>query len=225
MKSYPFAALLILVLIIGYASYSSCEELQLRPSSNLEEQVGSTESSDYTGKCSADSLFEGLSPFDYAEKHLGKRPEAPADLRFLGWQLNAEAQARYQIESALWDQVAQRLIQQRLELLGERTNAGIRSKKQQYVPQGTPNSVVQDHSQGGLLGKDFLGPYTPNAYGPGINADATGRHFIWQPETAGPKVFDPFLQVQPNAFGPGIGMDQYGRPVRPACPPGWTGPC
>jgi len=92
----------------------------------------------------------------------------------------------------------------------------------------TPDSVTPQDSRlssGGFLGRGFLGPYTPNAYGPGINSDATGRPFIWQPETAGPKVFDPFLQVQPNAYGPGVGMDQYGRPVRPACPPGWAGPC
>ncbi len=71
----------------------------------------------------------------------------------------------------------------------------------------------------------LFSPYSPDAYGPGVNADATGKPFIWQPDTAGPRVFDPFLHVQPDMYGLGIGMDQYGRPVRPACPPGWEGSC
>ena len=62
----------------------------------------------------------------------------------------------------------------------------------------------------------LLGPAVPNAYGPGINSDATGRPFEYvvpgQPQ-------DPFLQVQPGTLGPGInlrnGTDQYGRPVEP----------
>lgn len=61
----------------------------------------------------------------------------------------------------------------------------------------------------------FLGPITPNAYGPGINSDATGRPFIYQPDFGGSGFPDPTLKVQPNAYGPGVGMDQYGRPVRP----------
>jgi hypothetical protein len=77
----------------------------------------------------------------------------------------------------------------------------------------------------GLVGNWFLGPITPNAYGPGINMDATGRPFSWRPMGPGSASFDPFLRVQPNAYGPGIGMDQYGRPVTPGCPPGWAGPC
>jgi hypothetical protein len=81
----------------------------------------------------------------------------------------------------------------------------------------SPNSNV--------MAPPFLGPYTPNAYGPGLNSDATGRPFIWMPQVPGPKFFDPFLDVKPNAYGPGIGSDQYGRPVRPACAPGWAGPC
>ena len=77
----------------------------------------------------------------------------------------------------------------------------------------------------GLLRHGLLSPYKPNAYGPGINSDATGRPFTWQPQGPGPQSFDPFLKVKPDAYGPGIGMDQYGRPVQPACPPGWVGPC
>jgi hypothetical protein len=66
----------------------------------------------------------------------------------------------------------------------------------------------------------YLGPATPNAYGPGIHSDATGRPFMWQPQFGGLGFPDPTLQVQPNAYGLGVGMDQYGRPVRPSCPPG-----
>jgi hypothetical protein len=57
------------------------------------------------------------------------------------------------------------------------------------------------------------GPYQPNAYGPGIDMDATGRPFVWQTQPGfGPR--DPLSTVQPDAYGPGIGMDQYGRPVQ-----------
>ena len=113
------------------------------------------------------------------------------------------------------------------EVLGwleEQSNATNSSRPRQRSPQGTSNSATPDSGQGGLLGSGFLGGYTPNAYGPGVNSDATGRPFIWQPDSGfGPP--DPFSRVQPDAYGLGVGMDQYGRPVRPACPPGWAGPC
>ncbi len=109
--------------------------------------------------------------------------------------------------------------------LEEQFRASKRARPSRSAPQGIPTPGVPGQDQAGLLGRGFLGPYTPNAYGPGMNADATGRPFVWQPMTPGPQSFDPFLQVKPNAYGPGIGMDQYGRPVRPACPPGWAGPC
>lgn len=60
-------------------------------------------------------------------------------------------------------------------------------------------------------GQIFLGPITPNAYGPDINSDATGKPFTNQPDYG----FGGQLKVKPNAYGPGVGMDQYGRPVRP----------
>jgi hypothetical protein len=60
----------------------------------------------------------------------------------------------------------------------------------------------------------YLKPYQPNAYGPGINSDATGRPFSWQPVPGNGPV-DPLSRVRPDAYGPGIGMDQYGRPVQP----------
>jgi len=88
-----------------------------------------------------------------------------------------------------------------------------------------PNSENAEISAPGLLQHGLLSPYTPNAYGPGMNMDATGRPFMWQPQWGGTGFPDPTLQVKPDAYGLGIGMDQYGRPVRPTCPPGWAGPC
>jgi len=58
----------------------------------------------------------------------------------------------------------------------------------------------------------FSQPYKKDVYGPGINADATGRPFKWQTEQGHT---DPLLDVKPNEYGPGVGMDQYGRPVKP----------
>jgi len=90
-----------------------------------------------------------------------------------------------------------------------------------------PNEQLQSDtiSSAGFLSHGLLSPYTQNAYGPGLNMDATGRPFIWQPQWGGTGFPDPTLQVKPDAYGLGVGMDQYGRPVRPACPPGWAGPC
>lgn len=87
---------------------------------------------------------------------------------------------------------------------------------------------IQQSQQPGLIptpnGGALFEPITPNAYGPGLNSDATGRPFIW---TQGSRstIPDPTLQVTPNGYGLGIGMDQYGRPIQPACQPGWAGPC
>jgi hypothetical protein len=61
-------------------------------------------------------------------------------------------------------------------------------------------------------GQIYLGPITPNAYGPGIHSDSTGRPFTYQPDFGSG---GGHLQVTPDAYGPGVGMDQYGRPVRP----------
>lgn len=72
----------------------------------------------------------------------------------------------------------------------------------------------------GMPQAPLLGPVTPNAYGPGLHSDATGRPFMWTPQFGGAGSPDPNLRVQPNVYGPGIGMDQYGRPAKPACPPG-----
>ena len=69
-------------------------------------------------------------------------------------------------------------------------------------------------------GTTYLGPITPNAYGPGINADATGRPFQWRPEGAQQSGPDPTLRVAPNAYGMGVHADQYGRIIQPVCPSG-----
>jgi hypothetical protein len=104
-------------------------------------------------------------------------------------------------------------------------NRGYRVQAEDNDSDSPPGGLLGGGLLGGAVGPVFLGPYKPNAYGPGINSDATGRPFIWEPQGSGPKFFDPFLKVKPDVYGPGIGMDQYGRPVRPACPPGWAGPC
>ena len=90
---------------------------------------------------------------------------------------------------------------------------------------GERSSLVGPITGMNYSGMIYLGPIQDNAYGPGIHSDVTGQPFSWQPMTLGPQFYDPLLQVRPNAYGLGIGMDQYGRPVRPACPPGWAGPC
>jgi hypothetical protein len=63
----------------------------------------------------------------------------------------------------------------------------------------------------------LLPPGRKNAYGPGIDSDATGRPFSWAPKNqpAGEtqNVPNPALNVVPDAYGAGVGRDQYGRPV------------
>lgn len=56
----------------------------------------------------------------------------------------------------------------------------------------------------------LLGPGRPDAYGPGIHSDATGRPFAWRTDD-GQMAFG---RVKENAYGLGVGMDQFGRPVR-----------
>jgi hypothetical protein len=108
-----------------------------------------------------------------------------------------------------------------LAWLDEETKGTNSSRQHQRAAHSSPNSIVPGQRHIGLLGGGFLGPYTPNAYGPGMNADATGRPFIWRPDFGGPALGP----ITPNAYGPGIGMDATGRPVLPACPPGWAGSC
>ena len=58
-----------------------------------------------------------------------------------------------------------------------------------------------------------LGPVTPNAYGPGIHSDGTGRAFDYRTQQG--QQVPGFTGVKPNVFGPNTGMDAYGRPVNP----------
>lgn len=60
-----------------------------------------------------------------------------------------------------------------------------------------------------------LGSVTPNAYGPGINMDATGRPVTVQPAypNRGGNYSDSVVQ-NPDVYDPGIGMHQYCRPVQ-----------
>lgn len=83
---------------------------------------------------------------------------------------------------------------------------------------GKPYSHGAQH--GPLLGpkSTYLEPVRPNAYGSGINADAAGRAFQWQPQGALPGVPDPNLKVTPNKYGLGVHADQYGRIVEPVSP-------
>lgn len=53
-----------------------------------------------------------------------------------------------------------------------------------------------------------LGPVKPNAYGPGVGMDATGR-----PVTLQGGASNSYIK-RDNAYGPGVHMDQYGNPVR-----------
>src|SRR5215469_9013303 len=85
--------------------------------------------------------------------------------------------------------------------------------------QQQPHFGFQQSDQPGLIptpkGGALVEPLTPNASGPGLNSDTTGRLFMLAPQGSTSAFPDPTLQVTPNAYGPGIGMDQYGRPVRP----------
>jgi hypothetical protein len=71
-----------------------------------------------------------------------------------------------------------------------------------------PTSIIAQNADG------YLRPYQPNAYGPGINSDASGRPFRWE-TSPGDGPADPLSRVNPDGYGPGRGMDQYGRPVQP----------
>lgn len=55
----------------------------------------------------------------------------------------------------------------------------------------------------------------PNAYGPGIGMDETGKAVTLQPANPNQNGYYGDSRVQsPNAYGPGMHMDQYGRPVQ-----------
>jgi hypothetical protein len=78
--------------------------------------------------------------------------------------------------------------------------------------------LAGDKEYGFAVSSDgFLPPARHDAYGPGIDADASGRPFFWSPKTEGsnapPLSPDATLRIRPDAYGPGLGADQYGRPV------------
>lgn len=59
----------------------------------------------------------------------------------------------------------------------------------------------------------FISPYRDDAYGPGVNSDATGRPFQWK--TRNGQTPPPGSEVEPNGYGLGVGKDQFGRPIKP----------
>lgn len=68
----------------------------------------------------------------------------------------------------------------------------------------------------GVSSDGMLPPAKKDAYGPGVDSDATGRPFYWAPKdqpASIPSRPDATLRVKPDAYGPGTGSDQYGRPV------------
>ena len=58
----------------------------------------------------------------------------------------------------------------------------------------------------------YTSPYHNDAYGPGVNADSTGRPFQWK--TRDGQTVPPGSKVEPNGYGLGVGKDEYGRPVK-----------
>lgn len=59
----------------------------------------------------------------------------------------------------------------------------------------------------------IMRPSKQDAYGPGINSDATGKPFTWQ--TNDGQTVPAGGQVKPDGYGLGVGQDQFGRPVKP----------
>jgi hypothetical protein len=74
------------------------------------------------------------------------------------------------------------------------------------VSYGPGHTVTVDHD----LPSWAIQGRQPGAYGPGVDADATGRPIEWRTEQGELERGS----VQPDAYGPGVGMDGYGRPVR-----------
>jgi len=62
----------------------------------------------------------------------------------------------------------------------------------------------------------LLGELKQDAYGPGVNSDATGRAFYWTPSQARQASPDPTIQPRVNQYGFGRSADQYGREIEPA---------
>ena len=58
-------------------------------------------------------------------------------------------------------------------------------------------------------------PFQKDAYGPGVNSDATGRPFHWAPQGQDSSRPDPTIQPRVNEYGLGRSADQYGRSIEP----------
>lgn len=54
--------------------------------------------------------------------------------------------------------------------------------------------------------------FKPNAYGPGVNANAYGQPVTVAPASGG--VQGQPLNLKLDAYGPGVHSDQYGRPIQ-----------
>ena len=80
--------------------------------------------------------------------------------------------------------------------------------------QGFADHRGQPGSQNsGLLfwpNETYLEPIRPNACGPWIHTDSTGRPFQrWAPDARGHVALDLTLRVTPNHYGLGVHADQY----------------
>lgn len=62
----------------------------------------------------------------------------------------------------------------------------------------------------------LMQPFQPNAFGPGMNQDATGKPFYWSPQgSLNLSQPDPTIQPNINTYGLGQSSDQFGRPIQP----------
>jgi hypothetical protein len=79
------------------------------------------------------------------------------------------------------------------------------------------NVKLEDGQQGWISNRVVKPTNTgikPNAYGPGVNADAYGRATTYRLQNGQPLPPIFYDNVRRNAYGPGVHMDQFGRPVR-----------
>ncbi len=69
----------------------------------------------------------------------------------------------------------------------------------------------QGQQRGEESNQQYQKPYKRNAYGHGVNSDATGKPFQWKTNEG--QVYRG--EVKQNGYGMGVGQDKYGRPVKP----------
>ena len=91
----------------------------------------------------------------------------------------------------------------------------------------TGSALAQDHNRSDTSQRDqqqgfgnswdnkntYMQPYKPDAYGPGVHSDATGKPFEWKTQDVQTSHSN---KVKADAYGIGVGMDEYGRPVKPS---------